>query len=470
MQRCELRSKRIALPLTLTAIAIAGATVAACMRAPGAVPATPSVRAYDRALGLASFDTAWSLVNRRHFDTTFNGVDWDALRIELRPRAAAATSRDELRAVTREMLSRLRQSHFALIPEEAAGSLARATSSGDNDAALEAAAGPGDAGLEIRVLGGEFVVLRVAPGSGAARVGFRPGWILRRINDVQLAELLARMPVELNAANRHLRAALIAQSLLDGAEGSTVRAHADDGRGRVKQYTITLTRVQGEPVNFGNLPRVYTRFEQELDTAGGASIGYIAFSSWMPSIMRHFDSAVDAMRQADGIIIDLRGNLGGVGGLVMGTAGHFLDERISLGTMRMRNGDLRFVANPRRVTADGRRVVPFAGPVAILTDGLSASTSELFAGGMQDIGRARVFGDTTAGQALPALMERLPDGDVLYHATADLLTPSGRRLEGVGVAPDTVIALSRDDLLAGRDAPRLAAMRWIARQRQGNAR
>src|SRR5207247_2338132 len=126
--------------------------------------------------------------------------------------------------------------------------------------------------------------------------------------------------------------------------------------------------------------------------------------------------AVDALRDADGLILDLRGNPGGVGGMVIGTAGHFLKEPVLLGTMKTRSSSLKFLANPRRVTTAGRRVEPYAGPLALLVDGASMSTSEIFAGGLQAVGRARVFGETTGGAALPSALDRLPNGDVLQHA------------------------------------------------------
>jgi carboxyl-terminal processing protease len=99
--------------------------------------------------------------------------------------------------------------------------------------------------------------------------------------------------------------------------------------------------------------------------------------------------------------------------------------------------------------------------VAILTDRLSASTTEIFAAGMQGVGRARLFGETTAGMALPALMVRLPTGDVLMHAFADLTGPDGTRIEGTGAVPDETIPLTRKALLAGSDPPLDAALEWI---------
>ena len=150
--------------------------------------------------------------------------------------------------------------------------------------------------------------------------------------------------------------------------------------------------------------------------------------------------------------------------MMMGFSGHFLNEAKTLGTMRSRTDTMRFVANPRRATDAGKPVEPFADSLAIVVDGLSASTSEMFAAALQSLGRARVFGERTPGQALPALATRLPTGDVLMHVVADFVMPDGSRLEGNGVLPDEVVPLTRPDVVAGRDAALEAALRWVAGQ------
>jgi len=107
------------------------------------------------------------------------------------------------------------------------------------------------------------------------------------------------------------------------------------------------------------------------------------------------------------------------------------------------------------------RFPSYRGKVAILVDGSSASTSEIFTGGMQDLKRARVFGARTAGAALPSFIERLPNGDGFQCATADYVSESGKRLEGAGVIPDVEAAPTRELLLAGKDAALDAALNWI---------
>jgi carboxyl-terminal processing protease len=198
-----------------------------------------------------------------------------------------------------------------------------------------------------------------------------------------------------------------------------------------------------------------------ITTPAGRRAGLIWFNYWMTSIGDRFERAVDEFRKADGLVIDLRGNPGGLAGMIGGIAGHVLADPLVLGTMRTRDSTLTFRANPRLVTADARKVAPFAGPVAILVDELTASTSEVFAGGLQSLGRARVFGRQSMGQALPALTRQLPNGDVLIYAIGDFVTSTGKSLEGGGVMPDVAVALSPKALAEGRDEPLDAAIRWI---------
>jgi uncharacterized membrane protein len=62
----------------------------------------------------------WTTVRDQHFDKTLNGVDWDAVRVEFEPKVRAAASQDELRGLLSEMLARLGQSHFGVIPADEA--------------------------------------------------------------------------------------------------------------------------------------------------------------------------------------------------------------------------------------------------------------------------------------------------------------------------------------------------------------
>jgi carboxyl-terminal processing protease len=399
---------------------------------------------------LATFDAAWTLVRDSHFDRTLNGVDWNAVRTELRPKAAAAKNVGELRAVLRDMLGRLGQSHFAVIP-----------SSGDSPSktALDMS---GDTGLDVRLVDGAILVSSVEAQSSAAQNGVKPGWKVVSIAGTRLDPLLAELPAE--SRLRSVEAWRIAQERLRGSSGSRVRISFEDMSAQLRDLTLERRPETGEPVTVGHLPTMFVRVESERrQIPGGLSAGVIRFNVWMTAVDREFDKAMGVHRDADGIIIDLRGNPGGLAAMLMGISGHFVSERKTLGTMKTRESELRFVANPRFVNAAGERVTPFAGPVAIIVDSMSGSASECFTGGMQGIKRARVFGQTSMGQALPALFNKLPNGDILIHAYGDFVSADGTRLEGRGVVPDETTPLTREALARGEDPAMDAALAWVAR-------
>ena len=143
-----------------------------------------------------------------------------------------------------------------------------------------------------------------------------------------------------------------------------------------------------------------------------------------------------------------------------GIAGYLLRKRESLGVMKMRGADIKFIAFPQ----DGA----FDGPVAVIIDANSASTSEIFAAGLQELGRAVVVGERSMGAALPSFIVELPRGALLQYAVADYVTPKGFRIEGKGVTPDIPATLTAETLLAGKDAQLDAAHRALLRKDPAN--
>jgi len=452
------RASKVAAAAALALGVALGGQDAAAQVAVGAAGPPP----LTRELAVATFDTAWTWIARSHYDSLFNGVDWDAVRTELRPRAERAATMDELRGVVSTMLARLGESHYVLIP----GQVADAIEPGD----VEPEAGaPGDVGLEVRLAGGGLVVWRVDADGPAAAAGIRTGWILDAI-DGQPAAAGVDGVEALDGIERQralTRFLMRTNQRLTGAAGSRVALKLRDGADRTVESTLVRRDTPGQSIQLGNLPAMIARVESARLAVDDGCVGVVRWNVWMVPVAPQIDRAIDASRDCRGIVLDLRGNPGGVAGMLIGVAGHFFAEPTTLGRLRSRTADLRFNANPRRVAPDGRPVQPYDGPVAILQDALSVSTSELFAGGMQATGRARIFGETSAGQALPAVASRLPNHDVLMYVVADATGPGGERFEGTGVRPDQDVPLRREDLLAGRDAALDAAIDWILRQRVG---
>jgi carboxyl-terminal processing protease len=407
-------------------------------------------RVMDSSLAVTTFDSAWRTIAVTLDGRGVTRLDWPQVRRELLPRAARAESDSALRAVIGDMLARIGESHFAVLPAESAPAGDKA----ENSMAL------GTAGMALRVLESHVVVWRTDSGGAARRAGVLPGWTVERVDDYVVPAL---GPAD-SVGPRRLAALTGAMRALRGAPGSAVRLVVRDASGMRRTLVIKLDSLRGPFSRFGNLPPLPATLDLTRRTlADGRCVAVIHFEYWMPPVMPALDRAVDASRGCAGVVLDLRGNLGGVAGMMMGVAGHFMNEPRTLGIMRSRGEEMRFVANPRRATDAGVAVEPFSGDVAIIVDGLSASTSEMFAAAMQAIGRARIFGERTAGQALPAMATRLPNGDVLMHVVADFVAPDGTRIEGRGVVPDEAVPLTPGDVAAARDAALEAAVRWMER-------
>lgn len=460
--------------------------------APSNAATSNSAPSPSAAINAATFDAVWTTVRDSHWDATLGGVDWNAVRAELLPKATAAESNEALRAVLTDALSRLQQSHFAIIPGEFANteeSTVEEAHADDASAARPAAvatqpslaAREGQSGAEISFMPHagttgtwDAIVVAIEPGSPAERAGITTGMRVTKIANGTIDTIAAvgdHLPPG-DGLERYERAQM-AHIATTGDPGTTRSWELETVDGSTLTADVTYELDSRPHTKFGSLPALPTELtwrhldetERQRWGATDHEIGLIRFNIWLIPVARPFDIAMDTLRSADGIIIDLRGNPGGIGAMAMGIAGHFTAEARELGEMKTRDVTLQFKTNPRTVSSTGVSVTPYAGPVAILVDDSTASTSEIFAGGMQFLKRAKVFGTRTAGAALPAVTMPLPNGDVFLHAIADYRLPDGSALEASGVVPDNVRPYTRADYAALGDPAMAEAVRWIARQR-----
>lgn len=414
---------------------------------PARVPVIPAQR-LEPSIAVATFDSAWSIVRETYIDTAFVSGRWNTVHTSLRPRALAVTTRAGLDSLLGDMLAEIHDSHFYLIPSSVASEV------NDDDSG-----GSGTTGMSVRIVDDGALVWRVAPGSPADLAGIRPGQSVEKVNARIVRESLKKVR-SLKEAGRQ-RALSDLDFKLNGplspVVGDTVHVSLVGLDG--KSFVANLVGIpkKGTVSKFGNFPPLRSVVTVERRSEGArCTAGIVGFNIWLPILAPEIEKAVKSVANCDGIVIDLRGNPGGVGAMVMGVGGFFVSSPVSLGTMRTRELSLNFAINPQRVDSG-----PYTGPVAILVDAMTGSTSEIFATGMQRIGRARVFGQRSAAAALPALMSPLPSGDIFVHAVADFTDPKGGRIEGAGVTPDEIVPLTAADLSRNIDAPLEAAIRWI---------
>ncbi len=182
--------------------------------------------------------------------------------------------------------------------------------------------------------------------------------------------------------------------------------------------------------------------------------GYLRlrFEEFDQAAIGWLSSELEAHRNAPGVIVDLRGNPGGLLVAVRFAVAEFFSERVPVGTFVRRGGREH---DSGSLTLGSAR---YAGRVVVLVDEGSASSSEIFAHVLQHRRRATIVGRRTAGAVIAARDYRLPDGGRLQLAIEDYLGLDGRRLEGEGVTPDVTVTLRLEDLRRGRDAGLAAAL------------
>ena len=397
-----------------------------------------------------SFEYVWKTIRDKHWEKNPAGLNWKAVHDELRPKIDRADTMEAARAVMTEMLGRLHQSHFSIVPSDLYSSL-------DNS---HSKIGENTTGMDARVIGLDALVTSVDPESPAAAAGVRTGWAIRNIGTVELAPLIAKADEAYHTSTlRELVLRRTVLSKLEGKEGESTDIEFLDGANQRVVKKIVHVKPKGNLTKYGYLWPAHIWIESKRVSE---KIGYTKFNMFLDPehVMAVFGDAVQSCMQCDGFIVDLRGNPGGIGAMAMGMAGWFIDKPgQELGKLYLRDSVVNFVVYPRPAT--------FSGPLAILVDGTSASTSEIFAGGLKDLGRARIFGSRTAAAALPSVFEVLPNGDGFQYAIANYISQGGKPLEGIGAIPDVDVPLTRESLLAGRDRTLDAAMRWIERSKAG---
>ena len=170
-------------------------------------------------------------------------------------------------------------------------------------------------------------------------------------------------------------------------------------------------------------------------------IAYINITDFTESTPDELDTAMRDLNDnnAKGIIIDLRGNPGGLLDAVVEVASFFLHDGIVV-QVRSNQGEIEI----HNVNEDRPETNL---PMVVLVDANSASGSEVLAGALQDHDRAKIVGTTTYGKGSVDALYPLSDGSGLYITIARWLTPDGRLIEGQGIEPDITLDITGDEEL-----------------------
>lgn len=391
-------------------------------------------------------DQVWWRVAQKHHDPTLGCLDWNAARKTYGQRLKGVEDARLAYRIVGDMLEELEQSHFRLFPPHAD----------------EETQGPAAPPLRVRWVEGELVV--VESDIEAAPMGSR----ILAISDLPIDALheraLTRFSVEEPGFPSEI--ARLAMSRLSCPHSGMTRTmtlelpSSEDCcavPGAPQRVEVTCHVPEGERVTLGHLVDIPTRVRSRVLPG---KIGYLAFNIWMLPMLERISDAVAQLQDAEvvAMILDLRGNPGGVGPMAIPVARLFLRESADLGSLQFRDftQSIKVTGNP----------TAFAGPLVVLVDEGTASTSEIFALGMQEVGRAKIIAaKTSAGAALPSVIEQLPGGAILQYVVGTYRSPRATLIEGRGVEPDVRVSEQRADFATGRDPVLDAAIHHLRAER-----
>lgn len=162
------------------------------------------------------------------------------------------------------------------------------------------------------------------------------------------------------------------------------------------------------------------------------SIGYIVISQFDDVTTEQFKNALNDLQNQGmkGLIIDVRSNPGGVLSVVVDIVDQIVPKGLIVYTEDV---------DGNRKEYNGKSSNELSIPIAVLVDGNSASASEIFAGALQDYGKAEIIGTQTFGKGIVQTIQPLTDGSAIKYTIAKYYTPKGQDIHGHGVTPDIVV-------------------------------
>lgn len=266
-------------------------------------------------------------------------------------------------------------------------------------------------GVEVDSRCGVPVVTSTFKGSPAREAGIQPGDVIEAVD----GESTRQMDID------GLREAIL------GSEGDSL--------------TVTVHRIGSpEPIDFEVVRRSIARDQVTWRWLPEKTV-QMRITQFQPGVSKQVRSALQLVEAegAERLILDLRGNPGGLVSEVIGVASQFMDEGLTIFKEQGRDG-----------VAQDLRTIGFDGPgrdmaLVVLIDGQSASGAEVLAAGLRDNGRAKLVGDTTFGTGTVLATYPQNDGSNVVLGTAFWLTPKGEHVWQEGVDPDEFVMMESNE-------------------------
>ncbi len=376
------------------------------------------------------FEKVWREIHDHYYDASYNGVDWNEVRQRYEPLVQATKNDLEFYALMNQMTGELHDAHTRFNSPQQWKNFRRQQGV--------------TVGFSVDDVDGKTAVTTVIPGTDAARQGIEPGMVVLRVDDTPVAERIAeierkRQPSSSERATRWF----IYNRVFAGPPDTPVK--------------VALQRADGSLLEVSVRRQIYSAAPEVSTHVLPSGNVYIRFDGFQHPITKEFRQALQKFRDAPGLIVDLRRNGGGDLAVLLPIAGYFYGKKTLFAKDSTRTGKpltsyVGLFKLPLQLYVGHPGEQIYSGPVVILVDAHSASSSEVFAAAMQDTLRAKVIGSQSCGCVLGIAKPRaMKGGGVLEMSEVLWFSPKGRKLEGTGIIPDKIVVPSVADLQRRRD-------------------
>lgn len=367
-------------------------------------------------------------LKKNYYDPSFRGMDVDARFKSAEEKIKQATSLGQAFGVIAQALLDLNDSHTSFSPPSRPVSV--------------------EYGWQMQAVGDQCFVAAVKPGSDAERKGMKAGDLVLSIDGFKpTRKELWKIEYYYYALSPRPGMRVVLQS--PGQEPRQLDISAKVKQGK---RLLNLSGAGTSSQDINDLIResedADRRTRHRFQKLGPLVIWKMPTFSFAPEDADSIMS--DHIKGSTGLILDLRGNPGGLVRTLERLVGHFLDRDLKIADRKGRKEK-----KPMMAKTQGKDT--FSGKVIVLVDSKSASCSELFARLMQIEKRGIVIGDVSAGAVMQSRFYQQELGVetlVIYGASitdADVIMTDGKSLEHTGVIPDELIIPTAEDLAANRD-------------------
>lgn len=344
------------------------------------------------------FDKSWKIIKKSYYDKNLNEQDWYYWKLHYQGKIK---TEDDAYVAINTMLESLNDPYSKFLSKKEYEDL---NSSIDSKIT--------GIGVNIFSNAGKIYILNVIEGTPASTSGIKTGDIIFAVDKKEVSGMSISDVA----------------SMVRGPENNVVE--------------ITLLR------NGKKITKSIKRKEIKIKTVKSSvdkNIGYIQILSFIGmSTTNEFVQALEKTEKTDGLILDLRGNPGGLLPNAIFIANLFIPDGKIVSVIGRNGSKQDFNAQDIKYTVNK--------PLVVLIDHSSASASEILSGALKDYNKAKLIGTTTYGKGMVQEVLPLPNETGLNLTIAKYLTPKGNDINKKGIKPDIEVELTMDDFKKNHDS------------------